>query len=129
MRTPHLYESDLKKEGILPSAGGSCFARLRCCWWKMWRRWKMGKSWWRKKGRIWRLLLGASGEDGEELGEKEKEELETAARCFGRQGVRRGILLKKNAAVEISRRHWFLALASYYGLPCILHRTAAVKKR
>jgi hypothetical protein len=59
----------------------------------MWRRWKMGKSWWRKKGRSWRLLVGASGEDGdevedgEELGEKEKEELETAARCFGRQGV------------------------------------------
>jgi hypothetical protein len=51
----------------------------------------MGKSLWRKKGRSWRLLLGALGEDGEEVqdGEKLKEkeggQLEIAARCFGRE--------------------------------------------
>jgi hypothetical protein len=51
----------------------------------------MGKSLWRKKGRSWRLLLGALGEDGEEVqdGEKLKEKegghLEIAARCFGRE--------------------------------------------
>jgi hypothetical protein len=61
----------------------------------------MGKSLWRKKGRSWRLLLGALGEDGEEVqdGEKLKEkeggQLEIAARCFGREFRRWGVLLKK----------------------------------
>jgi hypothetical protein len=73
---------------------------------KMETRWKMGKSSGRKKRRSWRLLLGASGD----------------------KELRRGALRKKNAAVEISRRHRFLALASYCDLPCILHRTATGQK-